>query len=154
MIYKIMMYLRNCMIEIAVCIALVIFFINTEHLYFPVIRDWKVTELNQQTDGSIVIAGEFSKVRSCKLNLIDMRITDKVYNLPSYIKIIIDTEKKNYTYNPPKAHSGVLRWGPWKIDLPSPDLDYKQISFYAHYTCFRYWDTVMKIGTLELYANH
>lgn len=59
------MYTR-CALYVAILTGLWLSFKSIEPLAFPVIKDFKITFIQQYNEDSLLISGEFNKVRDCE----------------------------------------------------------------------------------------
>jgi hypothetical protein len=113
-----------------------------EPLYFPVVRDWTVTEVHRE-GSNVVITGYMKKTRSCKFNGVTATDDNDVVLPLVLLEGVTDPVRRK--------PSGAVDWGPWKITLESAEVTSK-ISLSITHQCHVGWLTTTELGEVNLFS--
>ena len=105
-----------------------------EPIVFPVVEDFRITEINYQSD-KVILSGVLNQLRGC--TFVDMN----AYAIYQNKEIPKDLLQYTFRANTPRSRSvGKQAWGPWRIELPVMQST-SQIELTAVYRCHSLWDT-------------
>ena len=101
--------------------------------FFPVVIDFKITELKQDQTG-ILIRGTMHKVRDCEFIQITAYGDDQ---MPVRVQFLDSPDSATST----TREVGYQFWGPWRLI----NGEYEHIKFYARHQCHLLWQQSNKI---------
>lgn len=107
-----------------------------EPIVFPVVKDFRVSEISYQSD-KVVVSGTLNQMRGC--TFVDM----SAYAIYENAEIPKEVLRHTFMDSNPRARAvGFQAWGPWRVELPIMKST-SQVELTATYRCHSLWDTQM-----------
>ncbi len=118
-----------------------------EHKFFPVVRDFAVTDI-QLHERTLRVSGYMRKVRDCQfagISATGYAPGSHAYDLPM-------TFRDGATNDNATRQTGSQAWGPWAINIPvRPGMT--EINLTAVHRCHPAWATTTNLITLPIGAE-
>lgn len=127
-------------------LALLFFARYLEQQFLPVVRDFRVTTI-EQGGSEIVLKGSLEKIRSCELVGVIASVDDDGMTMRVSLTML------NSIDNPPRVFPlGTNYWGPWRLSLPQVKKGSK-IMIKAIHSCHPAWTTTTKLTSFHLHEE-